>query len=121
MKHSELRQIIREEISKVLKPKHNYQNSLNEKIQKGDMVLYSYNRTGSHPLSGRNVVVALKVQDITRGGKAVEVYLDGRFRDINMDLVKKTDGDFKDGEEITAKPHYSKDDLEFLKFSTSHT
>ena len=111
MKPSELRQIIREEISKVL----------NEKIQKGDMVLYSYNRTGSHPLSGRNVVVALKVIDITRGGKAVEVYLDGRFRDIDMDLVKKTDGDFKDGEEITAKPHYSKDDLEFLKFSTRHT
>ena len=45
MKKSELRQLIREEISKVLKPKHNYQNSLNEKIQKGDMVLYSYNRT----------------------------------------------------------------------------
>jgi hypothetical protein len=32
MKKSEFRKLIREEISKVLKPKHNYQNSLNEKI-----------------------------------------------------------------------------------------
>jgi hypothetical protein len=67
------------------------------------------------------VVATLKVKDITHGGKAIEVYLNGRFRYINMDLVKKADGSFKDGEDITTKPHCSKDDLKFLKYSTSHT
>jgi hypothetical protein len=31
------------------------------------------------------------------------------------------DGNFKDDKEIITKTYYSKNDLEFLKYSTSHT
>ena len=99
----------------------NFEEFLNENsnnnIKKGDMVLYSYHRTTNHPLGGKTLAIALQVKDITRSGRFVEVFLDGRFQEISINLVQKTEGDFTDGQEISSVADYdfSKGELNFLK------
>lgn len=90
-----------------------------EEIKKGDIVLYSYNRSGQHPLGGSHVIIALNVKDIivrSGGRKFAEVFLDGRFQDISFEYLIPTNSDFKDGEIIKSKSHFSKEDLEKLKY-----
>ncbi len=99
-----------------------FESFLNEEkqdgLKKGDLVIYTYERAGQHPLGGTSVVIALEVKDVIqrRTGKYAEVFLDGRFQQISVDRLIKTDSNFTDGQEISSKRHFSKEDLEKLKY-----
>jgi uncharacterized protein YbaA (DUF1428 family) len=70
-------------------------------IEKGDWVLYTYDR------DGEPVTVALRVARVTGRGKYVEVFHNGDFQELKMELVKKTYGDFKNGEEVSPRSRFS--------------
>ncbi len=90
---------------------------LEEQIKRGDTVLHKYAKSGQHPLGGKYEVIALKVRDIDKKktGEYAEVFLNGRFQTININQLKKTKSKLKDGEILSSKAHFSKDDVKFLK------